>query len=70
MRVRYTETADRQHDQLLANTAADDPASASSVAAAIKATITRLRSFPRLGAETDVTGVRLIVARPYAYLIF
>jgi toxin ParE1/3/4 len=70
MRVRYTETADDENDRLLAGIAADNPEAAADVAAAIEATVARLSSFPRLGVETDLTGVRLMVARPYLYLIF
>ena len=70
MRVRFTETADEENDQLLAGIAADSPSAAATVAATIEAIIARLSSFPHLGAKTDLAGVRLMVARPYAYLIF
>jgi plasmid stabilization system protein ParE len=70
MRVRYTESANDENDQLLAGIAANNPEAAADVAAAIEATVVRLSSFPRLGVETDLAGVRLMVARPYAYLIF
>jgi plasmid stabilization system protein ParE len=70
MKVRYTESANDENDQLLAGIAVDNPAAAADVAAVIKATIARLSAFPRLGTETDLQGVRLMVARPYAYLIF
>jgi len=70
MKVRYTESANHDSDQLLAGIAADNPAAATNVAAAIEAAVARLSSFPRLGVETDLTGVRLMVARPYVYLIF
>jgi plasmid stabilization system protein ParE len=70
MRVRYTESANDENDRLLASIAADSPTAAADVAAAIEATVARLSTFPRLGVETDLPGVRLTVARPYAYLIF
>jgi plasmid stabilization system protein ParE len=70
MKVRYAESANDENDQLLAAIAADNPIAAAAVAAAIEATVARLSSFPRLGAETDLAGVRLTVARPYGYLIF
>lgn len=70
MRRRYTETANHESEQLFASIAADNPAAAAKIAATIEATIARLSSFPRLGAETDVDAVRVIVARPYAYLIY
>ncbi|HTV26812.1 MAG TPA: type II toxin-antitoxin system RelE/ParE family toxin [Xanthobacteraceae bacterium] len=70
MKVRYTESANDENDQLLAGIAAGNPTAAADVAAAIEATVARLGSFPRLGVETDLPGVRLTVARPYTYLIF
>jgi plasmid stabilization system protein ParE len=70
MRVRFTATANDENDRLLATIAADNLATAEHVASAIEATIARLRSFPHLGSETDVTGVRLTVVKRYAYLIF
>ena len=70
MKVRYTDTANEENDQLLAGIAADNPKAAADVAAAIEAAVARLSSFPHLGVETDLLGVRLIVARPYSYLIF
>jgi plasmid stabilization system protein ParE len=70
MKVRYTESANDENDQLLAGIAADKPTAAADVATAIEATVARLSSFPRLGVETDLAGVRMMVARPYAYLIF
>jgi plasmid stabilization system protein ParE len=70
MRVRYTESANEENDQLLAEIAADSPTAAADVAAATEATLVRLVSFPRLGAQTDLPDVRFIIARPFAYLMF
>jgi toxin ParE1/3/4 len=70
MRVRFTDTANDEADQLFAHIAAHNPTAAGELARIIEATIARLRSFPGLGAETDVSGVRIIVARPHPYLIF
>ncbi len=70
MRVRYTESANDENDQLLAGITADNPTAAANVALAIEATVAQLSSFPRLGVETDLGGVRVMVTRPYAYLIF
>ena len=70
MRVYYTETANDENDQLLAGIAANNPTAAADVAAAIETTVARLSTFPRLGVETNLAGVRLTVARPYTYLIF
>jgi toxin ParE1/3/4 len=70
MKVRFTETANDENDQLLVSIATDNPTAAANIAASIEATIARLGAFPRLGAETDFAGVRVVVARPYPYLIF
>lgn len=70
MKVRFTETANDENDQLLAAIAADSLSAADNVATAIEAMIARLSSLPHLGSETDVAGIRLMVARPYTYLIF
>jgi len=70
MRVRFTDTANDETYQLLAHIAADNPSAAAAVAGIIEATVARLSGFPRLGAATDVPGVRIIVARPHPYLVF
>ena len=70
MRLRYTATARAATDEILADIANDNPPAAAAVGAAIKAAIARLRYFPRIGAETDETGVHMKIVRPYRYLIF
>jgi len=70
MRLQYTNTARADIAAILSRIAKDNPTAASSVAAAIKATAARLRSFPFIGAETDDRGVYIRIARPYHYLIF
>jgi plasmid stabilization system protein ParE len=70
MRVRYTDTALDETDDILKHIANDNPAAAASVAAAIKAAIGRLGTFPQIGAVTDEPGIYLKIARPYRYLIF
>jgi plasmid stabilization system protein ParE len=70
MRARYTDTALTDTDDILAPLATDNASAGAAVAATIEATIARLLSFPFIGAETNVAGVHMIVARPYSYLIF
>ena len=70
MRVRYTATARGEVDAISARIAADNPAAAVAVANAIKAAADRLRSFPRIGSQTNAAGVSMRIARPYHYLIF
>lgn len=70
MKVRYTAAARADTDQILALIRRDNPPAAGAVAAAIKAAVVRLRSFPFIGAETDEPGVYIKIVRPYRYLIF
>ena len=70
MKVRYTATARADIAELLARIAADNPAAARAVAAAIKAAVDRLPAFPHIGSLTDADGVYMRVARPYRYLVF
>jgi toxin ParE1/3/4 len=70
MRVRYTAKANRDLDEVLSYIKADNPEAAVAVGVAITATVSRLLSFPYLGATTDQPEVRVVMARPYRYLIF
>lgn len=70
MRVRFTDTANNEADQLFAHIAAHNPKAAGELAHKVEVIIARLRSFPHLGADTDISSVRVIVARPHPYLIF
>ena len=70
MKVRYTATAHAEADDILVRIKNDNPGAAAAVGAAINAVVTRLRSFPRIGAETDEPGSYITIVRPYRYLIF
>ena len=70
MKVRYTETALRELDEILSQIAADNPLSADEVAAVLQVTIRRLSDYPRLAIETDDPLVRVTPALPYRYLVF
>ncbi len=70
MKVRYTETALYEVEEILAYIAKENPLAADEVAAVIRASIDRLANFPRLAIETDVTGVRVAPVLPYRYLVF
>jgi plasmid stabilization system protein ParE len=70
MKVRYTAAGRTEIEDILARIATDNPAAATAVGSAIKATIARIRSFPRIGADTDVPEIFLSIVRPYRYLIF
>lgn len=70
MKVRYTATARAGIDGILAPIADDNPTAAAAVAAAIKAAVRRVRTFPGIGAKTDQPGIYMKIARPYQFLVF
>ena len=70
MRLLYTDVARREASDILAHIAQHNATAAEAVAHAIESTIARLFAFPLLGSQTDMAGVRMIVARPHPYLIF
>jgi len=70
MKVRYTDTALAEVDDILSCIAKDNPLAAEEVGAIMRATIARLAEFPRLAIETDVPDVRVAPVLPYRYLIF
>jgi toxin ParE1/3/4 len=70
MKVRYTDTALSEIDDILSYIAKDNPLAAEEVGAVMWATIARVAEFPRLAIETDLPGVRVAPVLPYRYLIF
>lgn len=70
MKVRYTETALIEVDEILSYIAKDNPLAADEVAAIFQATIRRLADYPRLAIQTDDPTVRVAPVLPYRYLIF
>jgi plasmid stabilization system protein ParE len=70
MRVRYTEAALGEIDDILSFIAKDNPLAADEVAAILRATVRRLAEYPQLAIETDEPGVRVAPVLPYRYLIF
>jgi toxin ParE1/3/4 len=70
MKVRYTETAIEEIEDILFRIQSDNPVAAAEVAAVIKATTARLADFPRMAFETDIPGVRVSPVLPYRYLVF
>jgi toxin ParE1/3/4 len=70
MKVRYTDTALAEIDDILSYIARDNPLAADEVAAVMRATIARLADYPRLSIETDVPGIRVAPVLPYRYLVF
>jgi toxin ParE1/3/4 len=70
MSVRYTETALREIDEILAYIAARNPDAASRISERIDQLVSHLRDFPLLGHAVDEAGVRIIPLGRYPYLIF
>jgi addiction module RelE/StbE family toxin len=70
MNIQYTETALAEIDDILAYIRKDNFPAAAAVSAAINTAISRLRTFPLMGTETDITGIYMKIARPYRYLVF
>lgn len=70
MKVRYTDTALAEIDEILSYIAKDNPLAADEVGAVLRAAIARLADCPRLAIETDVPNVRVAPVLPYRYLVF
>ena len=70
MRLRYTATARTEIADILTTIASENPEAAERVASAIKSAAARLLRFPLIGRRTDMTDVRVKLARPYHHLIF
>jgi toxin ParE1/3/4 len=70
MRVRYTETALRELDEILAYIADRNSRAAASVRARIEALVEQLSYFPYLAQETERMGVRRVPLGNYPYVIF
>jgi toxin ParE1/3/4 len=70
MMVRYTATARAELEEIFDRIESENPKAATAVAMGIRSAISRLQSFPRIGAPTDEPGIFIKIARPYRYLIF
>ena len=70
MKVRYTDTALAEINDILSYIAKDNPLASNEVRTVMRATVARLADFPRLAIETDVPDVRVAPVLPYRYLIF
>lgn len=70
MRVRYTETALAEVEQIFAYIREHNAAAAARVVAAIETTVERLREHPRSAHESDEADVRMTPVGRYPYLIF
>lgn len=70
MRVRYTRTALEEIEGIFSYIAKDNPQAAAEVVAVFEKAVTRLANYPQSAVETDIAGVRAVLALPHPYLIF
>jgi len=70
MRVRYTDTALRELDEIFAYIAKHNAAAAASVVGRVENLIVQLAEFPLLAQETDVAGVRKFPLGRFPYVIY
>jgi toxin ParE1/3/4 len=70
MKVRYTETALRELDEILAYIADRNFTAAASVRARVEELVERLSYFPYLAQGTERNGVRRVPLGNYPYVIF
>ncbi|MDO8552862.1 MAG: type II toxin-antitoxin system RelE/ParE family toxin [bacterium] len=70
MRVRYTEEAISDVEEILSYIALRNPVAAGIVSEVIELTIARAASFPYSAQATDETSVRMIPVGRFPYLIF
>ena len=70
MRIRWTEPALRQIDEIFAYIATDNQKAAYSVVRYIENSVSLLGQFPEMGRPTDKSDVRVLVIGRYPYLVF
>jgi toxin ParE1/3/4 len=69
MRVRHTQAALTEIDEIFAYIAADNPDAAARVVDRIEQVVARIGEFPFMGPRSDEPDVRLIRIGRYPYLI-
>jgi plasmid stabilization system protein ParE len=70
MKLRFTPRALENLDVISAYLRAKNPAASRNVRAAIYASLQNLLLFPRIGRPQKVKGIRKLVTRKYAYLVY
>lgn len=70
MRVRYTDPATADLQDISAYLIERNPRAAAAVGAAVEATVARIAKFPESAQATDEPGVRMAPAGRFPYLIF
>jgi addiction module RelE/StbE family toxin len=70
MKLRFTPRATRDLSEIAEFIRAQSPAGAQRVRAAIVESLANLASFPKIGRRQTTEGVRKLVTRKYAYLVY
>ena len=70
MKVRYTDTASADLEDILNHLIQRNPRAAASVGQAIETTVARIAMFPESAQATDELAIRMAPAGRYPYLIF
>ena len=70
MRVRYTDTAKADLEDISAYLVERNPRAAAGVGGAVEATVGRIAMFPESAQATDEPGIRMAPAGRFPYLIF
>ena len=70
MRLRYTRAAQRDLSAIYEHIAANDPAAARRVEERIRASISLLVTWPRIGVLTDLEEVRRLPIVRYPYAVY
>jgi addiction module RelE/StbE family toxin len=70
MKVRYTDTALRELDEIFAYIAKNNRSAATSVVGRVESLIAQVTEFPLMAQETDVPGVRKFPLGRFPYVIY
>ena len=70
MKVRYTDTATADLEDILSYLIERNPRAAATVGQAIETTVARIAAFPESAQATDESTVRMAPAGRFPYLIF
>jgi toxin ParE1/3/4 len=70
MRVRWTEVAFTELNDIHAYIARDNPEAAKAVVLRIEQVVARLVRFPHMAGATGASGIRVFPALPFPYLVF
>lgn len=70
MRVRWTQVAFTELNEIQSYIAKENPTAAKAVVRRIEQAVGRLERFPQMGAATEIPGTRIFPALPFPYLIF